>query len=149
MINKRKVRMMARTAMYEQHDGRRELKKAEYYKGDYIGMHMVLNAIAMTIGFILIFLLVCAYKFEYIVNNLISLDYYGIISKIMIVYVLSLLVFQVISYLVYSIRYSECMDGVKLYLNRLKKIEKMSMMQNDEVNEVKEESNDTVIDNQR
>ena len=110
---------------------------------------MVLNAIAMTIGFILIFLLVCAYKFEYIVNNLISLDYYGIISKIMIVYVLSLLVFQVISYLVYSIRYSECMDGVKLYLNRLKKIEKMSMMQNDEVNEVKEESNDTVIDNQR
>ena len=38
MVNKRKVRLMARTAMYEKHEGKRELKNVMYYRSDYIGM---------------------------------------------------------------------------------------------------------------
>ena len=41
MVNKRKVRLMARTAMYEKHEGKRELKNVMYYRSDYIGMHML------------------------------------------------------------------------------------------------------------
>ena len=48
MVNKRKVRLMARTAMYEKHEGKRELKNVMYYRSDYIGMHMLFAGIGIT-----------------------------------------------------------------------------------------------------
>ena len=56
MINKRKVRLMARTAMYLKHEGVEDLPKAKYYKSDYVGLYMWLTAIAVTVAFILSFI---------------------------------------------------------------------------------------------
>ena len=75
MVNKRKVRLMARTAMYEKHEGKKELKNVMYYRNDYIGMHMLFAGIGITGGYLLTLVLICMYKFEYIVNNLTKIDY--------------------------------------------------------------------------
>ena len=53
MVNKRKVRLMARTAMYEKHEGKKELKNVMYYRNDYIGMHMLFAGIGITGGYLL------------------------------------------------------------------------------------------------
>ena len=126
MVNKRKVRLMARTAMYEKHEGGAELKTASYYRGDYVGLHMLLAGIGITIAYLLALVLICVYRFEYILGHLTELNYRKIGSTALIVYVLLLIAFQVISYFVYSIRYNENQSGIKLYLNRLKKIDKMN-----------------------
>ena len=126
MVNKRKVRLMARTAMYEKHEGKRELKNVIYYRSDYIGMHMLFAGIGITGGYLLTLMLICAYRFEYIVNNLTKMDYRGLGSTLIVSYVLLLIVAQVISYFIFSMRYSDCEDGMRVYINRLKKIDKLS-----------------------
>lgn len=126
MINKRKVRLMARTAMYEKHEGRKELKNAVYYRGDYIGMHMLFAGIGITLGYLLVLGLICVYGFEYIVNNLTEIDYRRLGSTLIVIYVLLLIAFQVIAYFVFSFRYNEYESGMKMYINRLKKIDKLT-----------------------
>lgn len=126
MVNKRKVRLMARTAMYEKHDGKKELKNVMYYRSDYIGMHMLFAGIGITGGYILTLVLICMYRFEYIVNNLTSIDYRRLGSTLIITYVLLLIVAQVVSYFIFSVRYSEYEDDMRIYINRLKKIDKFS-----------------------
>lgn len=51
MINKRKVRLMARTAMYLKHEGTEDIPKSKYYRKDYVSLHMWLTAIAVTIAY--------------------------------------------------------------------------------------------------
>ena len=126
MVNKRKVRLMARTSMYEKHEGVKELNKADYYKGDYVGAHMLLTGAAVTVAYLLCVLLLCIYKFEYIVNNLTKLNYNQIFSTAVVVYVVILIVYMIISYFVYSMRYANGESGIKFYINRLKKIHSLN-----------------------
>lgn len=130
---------MARTAMYEKHDGRKELKNARYYRGDYIGMHMLLAGIGVTGGYLLTLALICVYRFEYIVNNLTNIDYRRLGSTLIVTYVLLLIVAQVIAYFVFSIRYGDYEDGMKIYINRLKKIDKLNREEKKEKNDGEEE----------
>ena len=139
MVNKRKVRLMARTAMYEKHDGRKELKNAQYYRGDYIGMHMLFAGIGVTGGYLLTLVLVCIYRFEYIVNNLTKIDYRRLGSTLIVTYVLLLIAAQVMAYFVFSIRYGDYEDGMKMYISRLKKIDKLSREEKKENNDGEEE----------
>ena len=58
MINKRKVRLMARTAMYLKHEGTEDIPKSKYYRKDYVSLHMWLTAIAVTIAYFLLLILI-------------------------------------------------------------------------------------------
>lgn len=122
MINKRKVRLMARTAMYLKHEGVEDLPKAKYYKSDYVGLYMWLTAIAVTVAYFLILFLIACYNFEYIINHLTSINYTVLVVMLIMTYVLMMSVFLVIGYFVYSRRYTMAENGIRVYQNRLKKI---------------------------
>ena len=122
MINKRKVRLMARTAMYLKHEGVEDLPKAKYYKSDYVGLYMWLTAIAVTVTYFLILFLIACYNFEYIINHLTSINYTVLVVMLIMTYVLMMSVFLVIGYFVYSRRYTMAENGIRVYQNRLKKI---------------------------
>ena len=122
MINKRKVRLMARTAMYLKHEGVDDLPKSKYYKRDYIGLHMWLTAIAVTVAYLLILFLLACYNFEYIINHLTTINYTVLVVMIIMIYVLMMAIFLVAGYFVYSHRYSVAENGIRTYQNRLQKI---------------------------
>ena len=122
MINKRKVRLMARTSMYLKHEGVEDLPKAKYYKSDYVGLYMWLTAIAVTVAYFLILFLIACYNFEYIINHLTSINYTVLVVMLIMTYVLMMSVFLVIGYFVYSRRYTMAENGIRVYQNRLKKI---------------------------
>ena len=122
MINKRKVRLMARTAMYLKHEGVEDIPKAKYYKSDYVGLYMWLTAIAVTVAYFLILFLIACYNFEYIINHLTSINYTVLVVMLIMTYVLMMSVFLVIGYFVYSRRYTMAENGIRVYQNRLKKI---------------------------
>lgn len=126
MINKRKVRLMTRTAMYLKHEGGEDIPKAKYYKSDYIGINMWVTAIAVTIAYFLILLLVGCYNFEYIINHLTTMNYVALLAVIIMAYVLMMVIFLTAGYFVYSYRYVEAEAGIKVYQNRLQKIFKLN-----------------------
>ncbi|MGN0374533.1 MAG: hypothetical protein ACI4EN_03470 [Butyrivibrio sp.] len=122
MVNKRKVRLMARTAMYEKHEGGKDLPKAAFYKSDYVSLHMWCTAIAVTLAYILIAALIIACNFEYIVNNLTHLNYTVLAVISVMIYIAMMTFFLLVSYFVYSYRFIEAENGIKIYQNRLHKI---------------------------
>lgn len=122
MVNKRKVRLMTRTAMYEKHVGNEDLPKAAYYKNDYVALKMWCTAVAVTIAFILIVALIIACNFEYIVNNLTNLNYTVLAVILIMSYIAMMTIFMLISYFVFSYRFIEAENGIKIYQNRLHKI---------------------------
>ena len=122
MVNKRKVRLMTRTAMYEKHEGETDLSKASYYKTDYVAIQMWFTAIAVTFAYILIIALIIACNFEYIVNNLTDLNYKALAVVLIMSYIALMTLYMLISYFIYSYRFVEAENGIKIYQNRLHKI---------------------------
>lgn len=126
MINKRKVRLMAKTAMYMKHEGVEDIPKAKYYKSDYVGIHMWMTGIAVTIAYIMIVFLLACYNFEYIINNLTNMNY-TLLSVILIMsYVLMMAIFLTAGYFVFNYRYIVAENGINVYQNRLLKILKLN-----------------------
>ncbi len=122
MINKRKVRLMTRTAMYEKHECSNDISKAKYYKSDYVGLHMWTTAIAVTIAYIIILMLVMSCNFEFIINNLTNMNYTVLTVMLIMIYAAMMTVFMIIAYFIYSYRYVESENGIRIYRNRLHKI---------------------------
>ncbi len=122
MVNKRKVRLMTRTAMYEKHECINDITKAKYYKSDYVGLHMWTTAIAVTLAYVIILMLVAACNFEYIIDNLTDMNYTVLGVILIMSYVAMMTVFLLVAYFVYSYEYVESENGIKIYRNRLHKI---------------------------
>ena len=122
MINKRKVRLMTRTAMYEKHECSNDINKAKYYKSDYVGLHKWTTAIAVTIAYIIILMLVMSCNFEFIINNLTNMNYTVLTVLLIMIYAAMMTVFMIIAYFIYSYRYVESENGIRIYRNRLHKI---------------------------
>lgn len=51
MLDKRKIRLMTKLALYEQNEGREDMKISAYYKKDYVSMKMIATSIWTTIGY--------------------------------------------------------------------------------------------------
>lgn len=122
MVNKRKVRLMTRTAMYEKHDGVKDLPKAAYYRTDYVAVKMWCTAVAVTIAYLLIIGLVIVCNFEYFINNLTRLNYKSVAVVLAMGYIALMTLFLLVSYFVYTYRFIEAENGIKIYQNRLHKI---------------------------
>lgn len=51
MLDKRKIRLMTKLALYEQKEGREDMKISAYYKKDYISMKTVATVLWTTVGY--------------------------------------------------------------------------------------------------
>ena len=87
MINKRKVRLMARTAMYLKHEGTEDIPKSKYYRKDYVSLHMWLTAIAVTIAYFLLLILIACCNFESLINRLTTMNYTVLLVVIILGYI--------------------------------------------------------------
>lgn len=54
MLDKRKIRLMSKLTLYEQNQGKRDIKISEYYKKDYVSFHTISTALWVTFGYMLI-----------------------------------------------------------------------------------------------
>ncbi len=61
MLDKRKIRLMTRMALYEQGEGAEDMKISAYYKKDYVSMKMIATVVWTTVGYACAMLLVLAW----------------------------------------------------------------------------------------
>lgn len=122
MINKNKVRLMTRTAIYEKNTGHEDMPKAKYYKSDYVSMHMWNTVVAVTVAYLIIFFLVVACNFERVVYNLTNINYTALIVIMAVAYAAAQAVFLIVSYIVFSYKYTRSQTRIRKYQNRLHKI---------------------------
>lgn len=125
MINEEKVKVMNKLAMYEQGEGRKYLPVSKYYRSDYIGLALIKNFFLVTIGYALILAGVAVYYGEYLLDNIHKMDLISMGIGIVAGYVAVLVVFSILTYIQYSVKYYCAKKSVKKYYGYLTKLDKI------------------------
>ena len=125
MLNEEKVRIMNRLALYEKTDGRKYLPVSKYYRSDYIGLALIRNFFLVTIGYALVIGAIAVYYGEYLMDNIHKMDVMDLGLDIVIGYAVTMVVYTILTYIEYTVRYHKAKKSVRGYYEELTKLEKM------------------------
>jgi hypothetical protein len=132
MLNNKKIRTMTKLALYEQMDGKEDIRMGKYYKTDYVRLQVLKTVVNVTVGYILILVLIGMYKAEYIISNLVTFDFVRIGQYILGFFIMIMAVFVTGSILGYSLKYDKSRKDLSKYYKSLKKLS--SFYQDEKVN---------------
>lgn len=119
MINEEKVLRMTKMASYEASGGRKDKAVAGYFKGDYIGMQLLLSFVVITAALLIGFAAYLSFNFEEVMANIYSMDLVAIGKKLLLYYLIALGVYLAATYFVYMLRYRKARKRLNLYLEYL------------------------------
>jgi len=122
MLNEERIKLMTRTAAYEGHEGKKNMAIGGYFRSDYLELHVIGSLFYGTIAFLLVAAMVLYYQFETFLQDIYKMDLLQFGKDILTYYIAFMVVNAVISYIVYSVRYSRAKKSLKHYYNNLKKL---------------------------
>lgn len=130
MLNEDKIKLMTSISMFEKKEERYLAPVKRYFKGDYISRHLLRSLLGYTFCWLLGVALVLVYCAQNIfaMMNLDAVREYGMLFVIS--YIGGLVVYQIITGIVYARRYNHGMRGMKVYVARLRRLEKRYEFQN-------------------
>ncbi|MBQ9155637.1 MAG: hypothetical protein IJ137_02525 [Eubacterium sp.] len=115
MIDSRKVRMMTKIAVYEQGDGREDLKLFGYSRRTYLNMKRMVSFFTLTIAYLLGAGLYCFRYIDEIFLKGFGYDYKDLLIRLLIAYVLMLAVGMILLGRIYRRQYDRAIEGLKEY----------------------------------
>ena len=124
MLSEEKIKIMTNLAMFEKHEGKKIFPVNRYFKSDYIGSKLFRSFFSYTLSFIICLVLWVLYYMERWLNTveLKSLSSAGI--RVGVIYIAGLVIYMGISVCVYMKRYEYASRGTKIYLAKLKRLDK-------------------------
>ncbi|HAF27358.1 MAG TPA: hypothetical protein DCG85_08615 [Lachnospiraceae bacterium] len=125
MISQERIILMTKLAAYEEHEGRRNMETANYFRSDYIGLQVIRSVIGATIAYGVMFALYIYYDFEIFMADLYKMDLLGFGKSVLTYYAEFVIVYSVISYILYSYKYHKAKKNLKTYQNSLKQLAAM------------------------
>lgn len=124
MVSEEKVKLMTKLAMYEQKE-QKSIKSGKYYKNDYIGINMINTALLITVCYIAILVVIGIYRMDFFMNHITEIDIWGWGRKLVILYISVVIIYMLLAYIVYSVKYRVMQEGNKEYAEDLKKLCKL------------------------
>ncbi len=125
MLNNDKIRIMTKLAIYENKSGKEDIKLSQYYKRDYIRLQILNTVVFTTIGYLLVLLLVGVYQSEYLIAEVVKLDYKSIGLYILGIYVMLLTIFTLCTIIGYTIKFESSRKKLAGYNKGLKYLRKI------------------------
>lgn len=125
MLNEKRVIIMTKMASYERTDGKRNGSIGKYYRGDYIGLQVIKSLIYAVIAFLILGMMYVIYNFNSIMANVYKMDLLAMGKRVVFVFIVILAVYALISYAIYSYRYSKARRKQKIYASHLKQLGQM------------------------
>ncbi len=122
MLNNRKVRLMTQLAIYEKGEGKKDFKLAKYYKSDYARFNVLKTALAVTVAYVILFGLFTLYKLQFILDNVLTIDYLAIGWKALGIYIGLMSFYLICTLLGYSIKYTLSRKKLVKYYRMLRKL---------------------------
>lgn len=133
MVNQEKVALMTKLQAYEDKEGKKTIPQSKYYRSDYIGLNMVNTAIVVTFAYILVLAMIVFINLEKMMTEIANMDLMDLGKKVIIGYIATLLVYIVVSYVVYSIKFKKVRESLNEYNGNLKKL--YAIYKQEEINE--------------
>lgn len=125
MLDKRKVRLMTKLALYEQNEGREDAKISAYYKKDYISLKTVATILWTTIGYGCIVLLVGLGAINTWLENMTLTTIFVFAAVTVIAYVAALIVTILVTRKIASVKHRDARMRMKRYNHGLIRLLKM------------------------
>ena len=116
---------MTRMAFYEQGDGKEDRRVCQYYKKDYVSLHMWFALIWLTVGYILL-AGALFFSFSDQVFSHTQLSFYiRIGAGVVILYLILLLVYGIASRTFYGDKHKRCRRRLKGFMRDVIRLEKI------------------------
>lgn len=130
MLNEDKIKLMTGIAMFEKREGKAIFPANRYFRSDYISSRMLRSFFSYTFCYILCVLVWGLYSIEKLLNA-VNLDELILMAKTAaLFYIAGLIVYLMITFFVYRKRYEYARRGMKVYVAKLKRLEKRYEFQN-------------------
>ena len=120
MLDRDKIILMTRMAMYEKNDSEKNLKLFGYYPNDFISMELLKGFLCVTISFAV----GCGLYFLYLLGEsgpaLQNMNLWVMLRNILIYYIIAVLGYGLIIYYVSKARYAKMKQSLRGYYENLK-----------------------------
>ena len=124
MLNEDKIKLMNEIAMFEKRGDKNIFPVNRYFRSDFISSKMMRSFLSYTVCYILCMMIWILYNMEQILNT-VNLDVLTVVGrKAVLLYIVGLVIYQLITIVVYRRRYEYARRGMKVYLAKLKRLEK-------------------------
>lgn len=125
MLDKNKVKLMTKLALYEETQGKQDFKISEYYRTDYVGFHMLCTFLWTTVGYICAVALIALATMEVLIANLTGMLIIALGGAVVVGYVVVVAVFLVIANRLYNDKHKQARYRVKKFNHNLIKLLRM------------------------
>lgn len=142
MLNNRKVRLMSRLAMYEQNEGKEDVRMSKYFRTDYVRLNVLKTVVAVTLGYLLVLLLLIVYHSEYLIREAVTLDYKGMLLRYVGIYIIILVVYCSFAMIGYMLKYRASRKKLAKYFRMLRRLRSLYREEDGELMNVEEDSVD-------
>lgn len=122
MINEDKVILMTKLASYEANKGKKDIAILNFFRGDYIGFQVLKSIVAGTLSFCILFLVYIFYNFENFMQDIYKMDLMEFGKKTVLIYLCFVGGYAVLSYIVFSVKYSKAKKNLRSYYGNLKRL---------------------------
>lgn len=122
MLNAERVILMTQMASYEENEGKKNVNIGNYFRSDYIGIQVLKSVFSATIAFVIVFALFVFYDFEMFMQDIYKMDLIIFAKNVLVYYAVTVVSYGIISYAVYSYRYTKAKKSLKRYRSNLKKL---------------------------
>lgn len=125
MLNEERIKLMTKMAAYEEKERGHSLLAGNYFRSDYISLQLLRSVVSATAAFIIVLCLFAFYDFEIVMKEMYQVDLLQMGKSLLLAYIIFTGVYVVISYCVYSYRYSRAKKSLKKYYAHLHRLSDM------------------------
>lgn len=129
MLNEEKIKLMTKAASFEGGEGKKALAMNKYFRGDYISLHLLAAWVSYTITFCLGVAVWGFYNMDDFMDNIYKMDLPAMGKDIASLYVGLLVVYLIMNYVIFHIRYRQNRKKLAAYHHILKKISHIYQME--------------------
>ena len=124
MLSEEKIKIMTNLAMFEKKEGNRLFPVNRYFKSDYISSKLLRSFFSYTLSFLLGIVLWVLCDIEKWLNVMWIESLIELGMKVGAIYLAGLVVYLIISLCIYARRYDYASRGMKVYMAKLKRLDK-------------------------
>ncbi|MCR5777894.1 MAG: hypothetical protein K6G84_10840 [Lachnospiraceae bacterium] len=122
MLDKDKIILMTRMASYEATEGKKMIPIAGYFRSDYVGFNIIKSAVSVTLAFIVIVSVYLVCNADKFISEFYEANFMDVVSRFINIYGFVLVIYILVSYIVYSFKYTAARKSVRIYQKALKKL---------------------------
>ena len=125
MLDKERIKLMTKLAVFEQQEDAKVFRVNSYMKNDYVTLHVIYTLFTTSLAFLLMVAVIVASKYNYVLANLNNSNFIKLAGLFIVAWFILVLVFGVIAYAFYTVRYKKCKTKINRYIRYLKKLDQM------------------------